>query len=354
MENGGQEFIFIFEGKKNPVNGLEIRLYQQIFPNMTLIRERLELHTSSNRAYRLNKLNKRFHFKFPQYSLQYGNIGKVTEIRLATWANELIQIDPHATYDERFFKNAEDAHNLANCYMYHPQINEYQLTENKSLLTKGPIDLIHLDGFGWISTYEHASQDNLKGLVKVSKRDDDNLLRDGLQGITGTFNFKASDSDFHFLGFSHHLMYKNIDVSVDILRGGYLDGEVIDKSHPYSSVWCGSGLYPGSEPEKGLEILRDYLWRCICERPASRQPEFYYNTWGMQRKLSSQGEDIRGLFTEKKILQEIEYAAELGIDIFVLDDGWQQAHGIWTPHPQRLPNGLAPIKAALDKQGVKL
>ncbi len=180
MENGGQEFIYIFQGKKNPVNGLEIRLYQQIFPNMTLIRERLELHTSFNRAYRLNKLNKKLHFKFPQYSLQRGTTGKVTEIRLATWANELIQIDQNATYDERFFKNAEDAHNLANCYMYHPQINEYPLIDNKSLLTKGPIDMIHLDGLGWISTYEHASQDNLKGMVKESKRDEESLLRDGL------------------------------------------------------------------------------------------------------------------------------------------------------------------------------
>ncbi|MGC9355643.1 MAG: alpha-galactosidase, partial [Mariniphaga sp.] len=63
---------------------------------------------------------------------------------------------------------------------------------------------------------------------------------------------------------------------------------------------------------------------------------------------------LRGILTYNRIFEEIEYAAELGVDIFVLDDGWENAQGEWFPHTERLPNGLAPIKKRLDKYGMKM
>ncbi|MCB9247544.1 MAG: hypothetical protein H6613_02935 [Ignavibacteriales bacterium] len=36
-----------------------------------------------------------------------------------------------------------------------------------------------------------------------------------------------------------------------------------------------------------------------------------------------------GILTYDRIFKEIEYAAQLGVDIFVLDDGWEQAQGNW-------------------------
>ncbi len=146
--------------------------------------------------------------------------------------------------------------------------------------------------------------------------------------LTVEFDFTLTDEHFQFLGIAQTLKSDRLNISVDILRGGYLDGEIIDSAHPYASVWTAGAFTNNNNQDDAKSLIRDYLYRCICEKPASRQPLFYYNTWGMQRKLSSQGQPIRGLMTQEKLLQEIQYAAELGIDIFVLDDGWEQAQGV--------------------------
>jgi hypothetical protein len=81
-------------------------------------------------------------------------------------------------------------------------------------------------------------------------------------------------------------------------------------------------------------------------------PEFYYNTWGMQR--NDKTKPLRGILTYDRIFEEIEYAAELGVDIFVLDDGWENTQGEWFPNSERLNKGLAPIKKKLDDYGIKM
>jgi hypothetical protein len=354
MANGGQEVKLIFEGKKNPVNGLEIVLYQQIFPNTTLVREQIILQTGRETPFYLNKLKGKLHFIFPQYSLMGDSSIISREIRIASWANELIPINPDSYNDERFTRSKEDDHNLAQCHMFHPQINLFELSQNETLTTKGPINIVSTPNFSWISAYEHASQDNLRGLFNEEGPPVGIALRDGLQGIRGYFDFPVSEKDFQFLGITQQLQHANLDIFIEILRGGYLENEQIDSQHPYASVWTASAFHSGNSIENSKEIIRDYLWRCICEKSASRQPEFYYNTWGMQRYWGSRGKDLRAIFTEEKILQEIKYAAELGVDIFVLDDGWEQAQGVWIAHRERLPTGLSPIKDELDKYGIKM
>ena len=65
----------------------------------------------------------------------------------------------------------------------------------------------------------------------------------------------------------------------------------------------------------------------ICEKPASRVPEFYYNTWGMQRAVPYG--QLREVLTYETLSKEIDYAAQLGVDIFVIDDSWQKKFGQW-------------------------
>lgn len=354
MGNGGEELKLIIEATKGALKGLKIVLFQQIFPRTTLMREQLILQASPGHTFHLNKKNGKLHFQFPQYNLHTQSRAQATEIRIATWANELIGFDPKSSYDERFTRSKFDDHNLANCHMFHPQINHFELKKNKLLITKGPINIVGTKKISWITAYEHASQDNLRGLLSTENLGDEVSVGDGLQGVKGTFDFSASESDLHFLGISQLQKNHSVSITVDILRGGYLENEVIDTDHPYASVWTASAFHGGNSLEKSKEIIRDYLWRCISEKSASRQPEFYYNTWGMQRYWGSRGKDLRGILTEEKIKQEIKYAAELGVDIFVLDDGWEQAMGVWTPHKKRLPNGLKPIKNELHKYGMKM
>ena len=235
--------------------------------------------------------------------------------------------------------------------MYYPDVVSNKVTRDENS-AKGPV-LINSNGIiSWFTAYEHASQDDLNGMFDKQKLGAGNLINDAMQGTKGIFNFPILEEDFKFLGITTKVNDGAINVSVDVLRGGYLDGEIIDKQHPYSSVWTATGFYTGSDLEDGKAMLRNYLFNQICEKPASRVPEFYYNTWGMQR--NDKTKPLRGILTYNRIFEEIEYAAQLGVDIFVLDDGWQETQGIWYPNKERLPQGLAPIKKKLDEHGIKL
>ncbi len=65
-------------------------------------------------------------------------------------------------------------------------------------------------------------------------------------------------------------------------------------------------------------------------------------------------------FDEKKLFDIIDSSAGLGIDLFVLDDGWflgrnndRTSLGDWTPDPKKLPNGLNSIIDRCRKNGLK-
>jgi hypothetical protein len=354
LGNGGIELKLTIEAVRNPVRGLQLLLYQQFFPNTTLVREMIELKPSGNQKFELNKLDNKLYFKFPQYVINPEGAVQSKEIRIASWASEIIDVDKNTSFDERFPNGKFNDLNLTYNHMFHPHIAEKELTAGSEQTAKGPLNIIKGNQLQWITAYEHASQDGLRGVVDDEKVRDGRLVLDAGQGTGGIFNFPVANRDFQFLGIHQEKRTDYTIVAVEALRGAYLEGEIIDKNHPYSSVWTASAFSNDTSMNESRTIIHDYLWRCICEKPASRQPDFYYNTWGMQRRVGVNFPAIRDIMTEKNIIDEIHRAAEMGVDIFVLDDGWEQAQGIWTPHKDRLPNGLAPIKAELDKYGIKM
>lgn len=331
MGNNGTEYLLVFEGVEGEVKGLQVYVYQQIFSNSTLMREKLELK-STGKLYSLNKLDGNLHFRFPSYSIQNRTNKSIesTEIRIASWEKRPIT-----------FGNKRKGN-----HMYYPDVIQTPVSE-KLLTLKGPLSIVSNSEISWFTAYEHASQDDLKGMFDKQKLGSGNLINDATQGIKGVFDFPIGAEDFKFIGISNQLTAENINVSVDVLRGAYLDGEIIDADHLYSTVWSATGFYDGDNLEDGKEMIRNYLMNQICEKPASRKPEFYYNTWGMQRQDKTK--PLRDILTYERIFEEIKYAAELGVDIFVLDDGWENAQGEWFPNSERFPEGLAPIKKQLDK-----
>lgn len=338
MGNGGTEHQLTFRGAKKHVKGLEVIITQQVFPGSTLIREKLELNASGNNTFTLNKLNEQLHFQFPKYGIKSMDKKAVsTEIRLASW--ELKPIT---------FKSNDPNRNQN--HMYYPDVITKEIKDE--LYVKGPINILSVDDFSWITAYEHASQDNLNGLLNESKISDDGKIVDAMQGTKGIFNFPISDEDFRFLEIGQKKENGLVTISNLMVRGGYLDGEIIDTEHGFSTVWSATAFHEGSDLEVSKAIIRNYLFNQICEKPASRKPEFYYNTWGMQR--ADRTKPLRGILTYERIFEEIDRAAQLGIDIFVLDDGWEQTQGDWTPHKERFPQGLAPIKKKLDELGIKM
>lgn len=47
-------------------------------------------------------------------------------------------------------------------------------------------------------------------------------------------------------------------------------------------------------------------------------------------------------------------AKALGVETFVLDDGWQKYNGDWRPDPERYPDGLDPVRDTLQANGMRL
>ncbi|GIP49278.1 alpha-galactosidase [Paenibacillus sp. J53TS2] len=65
-------------------------------------------------------------------------------------------------------------------------------------------------------------------------------------------------------------------------------------------------------------------------------------------------------FTEEKIEEIAKAGAELGIELFVLDDGWfgrreddHSSLGDWTPNPSKLPGGLTNLAKRVNDLGVQ-
>ena len=69
-----------------------------------------------------------------------------------------------------------------------------------------------------------------------------------------------------------------------------------------------------------------------------------YNTWepferGINRDIT---------------LQLIKVAGDMGMDIFTIDDGWQQEYGENTVDPKAFPGGLDSIREAVEARGMRL
>jgi alpha-galactosidase len=64
-------------------------------------------------------------------------------------------------------------------------------------------------------------------------------------------------------------------------------------------------------------------------------------------------------FDEPRLLDLARRAKKTGVELFVLDDGWfgqrdddRSSLGDWTPHPKKLPQGLAGLAAAIRREGL--
>jgi alpha-galactosidase len=82
-------------------------------------------------------------------------------------------------------------------------------------------------------------------------------------------------------------------------------------------------------------------------------PWVTYNTW------YNFGDDL----DEKRLITEVDRAADLGIEVFYIDDGWQEgsdmhgkwgmAAGNWTENHQKFPSGLANFANYIHARGMK-
>ncbi len=90
--------------------------------------------------------------------------------------------------------------------------------------------------------------------------------------------------------------------------------------------------------------LPSYTAQVLMRRVDAQGAPWIYNTWEpFQREIN-----------RDTALELIDTAVEMGMDIFTIDDGWQQEYGENTVNLTRFPGGLKPILDALEAKGMRL
>lgn len=90
--------------------------------------------------------------------------------------------------------------------------------------------------------------------------------------------------------------------------------------------------------------LPAYSAKVLERRVDAAGPPWIYNTW----------EPFERHINRETTLELIEAAGAMGMDIFTIDDGWQQEYGENTVDLAAFPGGLKPILAALEHRGMRL
>ncbi|MBL0744709.1 alpha-galactosidase [Chryseolinea sp. Jin1] len=168
----------------------------------------------------------------------------------------------------------------------------------------------------------------------------------------------VSGSQLYYPGYDFTVKFG--EVKVFGLGVGGQDLQASEWVRGYSYV-TGFGDGPG---EQGLlSGLRTYQQKARIQKP-ERDEMILVNTWG------DRGQDTK--VTEAFVLKEITTAAALGATHLQVDDGWQSGRSsnsafaggslkniwkvkdYWEPHPQKFPNGLAPVLKLAKEKNITL
>ncbi|MCQ2165751.1 MAG: alpha-galactosidase, partial [Bacteroidales bacterium] len=322
LSNGGGVTTFHLAAK-GKFKGLHVLVDRECFPDAAFVRERMRLY-STRPGLRLTNVEGKNHFIFPQYSFSAEKGLSAEQLRIGRFQTKT---------------------NLTDNHTFHPDRFPVSVTEHGEDV-KGPFVIIRNGDCRILTSYEHASQDNTFMNEKNVKHSGGN---DEMQGVEGDQGF-ITDDDLWFIATRlQRTPDGGLTVSNRIRRGGYCDRESIPQEGYYETVWSTVSLL-GREDSLD-ESLQRYLYDRISDHAASRKPVFYYNTWGMQRDQPK--EHLKDCITEERLLKDIEYCKEMGIERFILDDGWQSAMGFWTANRRLYPNGLGPVIKKIQEAGME-
>jgi hypothetical protein len=324
LDNGGLELRLRFKSVLEPLRSLRLEVVAQMFPGEMLFREKLAIMTEGT-TLNLTAPSEGARLTFPAYAFQSGNKNeiKTLSVRLADWGRNLIESVNATTFDERTLEEGTRiGRNLSQNYMYHPSEVRKTIKASEEATSPGPVffAMNSTDQLGIMTAYEHGAPDGDKEQEYVVMRR--SLRVDGLR---------------------YQAEYRS---------GIYYDRQPITPDKRVESPWHVVGFFVGKNVDDGRALLWRYLDRYISESAASRIPHFYYNSWGMQRDEERRGKDVRLVLTKERVLSEIESASKLGVDLFVLDDGWQDRFGDWNPDLARYTNGLTWYIDALKKKNI--
>lgn len=143
-------------------------------------------------------------------------------------------------------------------------------------------------------------------------------------------------------------------VELTAVKGNYWTGQAVSAAAPFETLWLQLAAVAGSEADLAA-AYRDFVLRYQTQNLASRKPYIFYNTWCYQeRNKWRNGAKYLDSMNLQRILDEIDVAHRMGIDVFVLDTGWYRKAGDWRVNTEFFPDGLAQVRRKLDGYGMKL
>jgi alpha-galactosidase len=138
-------------------------------------------------------------------------------------------------------------------------------------------------------------------------------------------------------------------VKLVAVKGNYLSGQAFKV---FDTVWMEAAVSPAAGV---ASQFRAFVRKYMEVDGESRRPYLFYNTWNFQeRNKWWNGKGYLTSFNQERMLQEIDIAHRLGLEIFVMVTGWHGKTGDWEVDRRRFPDGLGTLKARLDEHGMKL
>ncbi|MCR5040581.1 MAG: alpha-galactosidase [Clostridia bacterium] len=141
-------------------------------------------------------------------------------------------------------------------------------------------------------------------------------------------------------------------IELRAVKGNYTTGYDLSE-RPYGTVWLQLGAVEGGVGELARAYRAFQLSYCSPNR-ASRTPYIYYNTWAFQERNRFRGHRYLSSMDQARMEREIDVAAKMGVDVFVIDTGWYEKTGDWLTDRTRFPDGMEHIRGLLDRHGMKL
>lgn len=294
LSNGGWETVLLYEISGAP--DLLLKVYLRYFPASPFIRFRYEL--TAKTPVRLTKASGRDQIRYTGVALP--SAAKLTEIQFSHFNNMVHSFLPHFEVKD-----------------------EGEL--NPGTEFPGPIGYVEVDsgsekgGHCLLLAYEHGAE--------------------------------YPDT---FLSFAAHRSDGVLNLNIQAVKGNYFHGETVDREHPFVSPWFQIAVSPGGEEEL-LKSYRRFFLHDISENRESRRPYIYYNTWNFQERNNYfHNRKFLDSMHLEHILQEIDVAHRMGIDVYVIDTGWFNKTGDWVVNETRFPDGMQKIWAKLSEYGMKL
>ena len=147
---------------------------------------------------------------------------------------------------------------------------------------------------------------------------------------------------------------EDYQIKLKAVKGNYYNGEVLDEGGSYESIWLQFCAVEGGEAELSKEY-RTFIFKYITQNNESRKPYIFYNTWAFQeRNKWWNNKTFLSSVNDERILNEIEVAHKMGIDVFVIDTGWYEKTGDWVVDVKRFKDRLKNVKNKLDEYSMKL